>query len=87
VLKIQDITGYILAKELNADNVIIDENLGYRIATNSGLNVVRTLSILLLAKEKGIVKEVKPLLDEMLQKGRWYSNQVYNLFLKKANEL
>jgi predicted nucleic acid-binding protein len=41
-----------LAKEINADFVIIDENLGYKIAKNAGLNVVRTLSILLKAKQK-----------------------------------
>jgi predicted nucleic acid-binding protein len=42
----------LLAKEINADFVIIDENLGYKIAKNSRLNVVRTLSILLKAKPK-----------------------------------
>jgi len=67
--------------------VIIDENLGYQIARNSDLNVIRTLSILLVAKDKGIISEVKPLLDDMCQKGRWYSKRVYNEFLKKAKEL
>lgn len=77
----------ILAKELNADFVIIDENLGYKIANSSGLSVVRTLAILLKAKEKGFVTELKPLLDDMILKGRWYSNNVYRTFLTKAGEL
>ncbi len=77
----------ILSKEINADNTIIDENTGYKIAKESGLNVIRTLSILLKAKEVKIITEVKPLLDEMISKGRWYSNHVYYSFLKKANEL
>jgi len=77
----------ILAKEKNADCVIIDENIGYKIAKNSGLEVIRTLSILLLAKEKNIIPEIKPLLDEMIEKGRWYSKNVYDIFLKKAKEL
>lgn len=77
----------ILAKKINSDLVIIDENIAYRIAKNSGLKPIRTLSILLLAKEKGLIKECKPLLDEMISKGRWYSNRVYNIFLKKAGEL
>lgn len=51
----------ILAKELNASRVLIDENLGYRIARNAGLNVVRTLSILLKAKEAGIIPALKNL--------------------------
>jgi predicted nucleic acid-binding protein len=77
----------ILAKEVNADFVIIDENLGYRIANNAGLTAIRTLSLLLKAKEKGHITQVKPLLDEMVAKGRWYSSAVYRSFLEKAGEL
>lgn len=61
----------ILAKEDNADFVVIDENLGYRIANNAGLTAIRTLSLLLKAKQKGHIEQVKPLLDEMIAKGRW----------------
>jgi predicted nucleic acid-binding protein len=77
----------ILAKELNADFVIIDENLGYKIANNVGLNVIRTLSLLLKAKQKGYINEVKPLIDKMRIQGRWYSDKVYYTFLKQAGEL
>ena len=77
----------ILAKEIKADFVIIDDNMAYRIATNSGLNVTRTLSVLLRAKERGIIGEIKPILDEMILKGRWYSKRVYRDFLKRINEL
>ena len=76
----------ILAKELTADFVIIDENLGYRFANNVGLTAIRTLSLLLKAKEKGFITEAKPLLDDMIDKGRWYSNTVYRSFLAKAGE-
>lgn len=77
----------ILATEINADYVIIDDSIGYRIAKNSGLNVIRTLSILLKAKDSGVIKEVRPLLDEMISKGRWYSQKVYENFLKRCGEL
>jgi uncharacterized protein len=77
----------ILAKELNADFVIIDEALGYKMANHSGLTAIRTLSLLLKAKQKGYITEVKPLMDEMIIKGRWYSNQVYQTFLNQAGEL
>ncbi|MBN1558799.1 DUF3368 domain-containing protein [candidate division KSB1 bacterium] len=77
----------LLAKELKADYVLIDENLAYKIAKNSGLDAIRTLSILLIAKEKGIIDTIKPLLDEMISKGRWYSHKVYDSFLKKIGEL
>lgn len=77
----------ILATEINADYVIIDDNIGYKIAKNSGLKVIRTLSVLLKAKDKGIIEEIRPLLDEMILKGRWYSKKVYESFLKKIGEL
>ncbi len=86
-LDIGEAQAIVLSKEINADNTIIDENSGYTIAKESGLNVIRTLSILLKAKEMNVITDVKPLLDEMISKGRWYSNHVYYSFLRKANEL
>ena len=77
----------VLSKELGADNTIIDENIGYGVAKEAGLNVIRTLSILLKAKDMGIVTEVKPLIEDMILKGRWYSKRVYRSFLSRANEL
>ncbi|MCH9740042.1 MAG: DUF3368 domain-containing protein [Epsilonproteobacteria bacterium] len=67
----------VLAKELNADIVLIDETIGYNIARSQQLNVKRTLSFLIVAKEKGLISEVKPLLDEMIENGRWISSKVY----------
>jgi len=77
----------VLATELNADIVLIDDNIGYKIAKNSGFFVIRTLSVLLKAKDQGIINGIKPLLDEMISKGRWYSKKVYNHVLKKSGEL
>jgi len=76
----------ILAKEIDADFVIIDENLGYKFANSAGLTTIRTLSLLLKAKEKNMIGEIKPLLDEMILKGRWYSNSVYQQVLTHAGE-
>ena len=77
----------LLSQELNADNTLIDEKIGYNVAKKTGLNAIRTLSVLLKAKELKIVPEVKPLITAMISKGRWYSNNVYIQFLKKADEL
>ncbi|MDL1976123.1 MAG: DUF3368 domain-containing protein [Deltaproteobacteria bacterium] len=77
----------LLAKELQADTLIIDERIGYAIAKAQGLHVIGTLTVLLMAKEHGLISTVKPLLDEMIRKGRWYSQFVYKDFLKKIGEL
>jgi predicted nucleic acid-binding protein len=77
----------VVAKEMNADMLIIDERLGYKIAQTQGLFAIGTLTVLLMAKNKGIIKKIKPLLDEMIEKGRWFSPKVYDYFLKSIGEL
>jgi len=76
----------VLAKEINADIVLIDETIGYNLAKSQELNVKRTLSFLIASKNKGYIEEVKPLLDDMISKGRWISHKVYCDVLKFCNE-
>ncbi len=76
----------LLSIEIEADVLIIDERLGYQIAKSQKINAIGTLSVLLMAKQQGLIESVKPLLDEMIQKGRWYSHTVYNHFLKQIGE-
>ena len=76
----------VLAKELNADIVIIDETIGYNIAKLQGLNVKRTLSFLIALKKANKIKSIKPLLDSLLKNGRWISKNVYYEILDICNE-
>ncbi len=75
-----------LALQMNADIVLIDELAGYRIAKNFDLQVFRTLSLLKTAKSRNIISEVRPLVEEMVRKGRWYSQSVINGFLRDIGE-
>ncbi|MEA1899981.1 MAG: DUF3368 domain-containing protein [Thermodesulfobacteriota bacterium] len=75
-----------LAKQMNADVVIIDENAGYQIAKHFGLPVVRTLSILKVAKNKKIISKIRPIVEQMVQRGRWYSKNVIDKFLSDVGE-
>jgi len=77
----------ILAKEIQADALIIDERTGYKFAQAQGLHVIGTLTVLLMAKNQGLIASVKPLLDAMIQRGRWYSQFVYDNFLNKIGEI
>ena len=76
----------VLATELNADILIIDERLGYKIAQSQQIYPIGTLTILELAKKKGLIEFVAPLLDELISKGRWYSKSVRDNFLKQIGE-
>ncbi|WP_069473701.1 DUF3368 domain-containing protein [Candidatus Marithrix sp. Canyon 246] len=77
----------VLSKELEASIILIDENIGYEIAKSQNLNVERTLSLLIAAKQKGYILQVKPLLDEMINKNRWISKKIYRKVLMFCDEL
>ncbi|OUD13830.1 DUF3368 domain-containing protein [Thioflexithrix psekupsensis] len=76
-----------LAKELVADTLVIDERIAYNIAKSQGIFVIGTLTVLSMAKKAHLIETVKPLLDEMVCSGRWYSATVYHDFLKELGEL
>ena len=76
-----------LSLEIKSELLILDDRLGLKIAKNLNIESIGTLGILLLAKEKGYIKNVKDLLDEMIAKGRWYSPKVRNYFLSQIGEI
>jgi predicted nucleic acid-binding protein len=59
----------ILALEIGASLVLIDEKMGLKVAREEGLNAIGSVGLLLLAKKKGLLSEVKPHLQEMQSKG------------------
>ncbi|RLG30289.1 DUF3368 domain-containing protein [Methanosarcinales archaeon] len=75
-----------LAEEMNAEVVLIDDLKARKIAKLRGLNVIGTIGVLLDAKEKGVIKELKPLLDELIEKGIRIRRELYDHALELANE-
>jgi len=57
-----------LALEKGIDRVIIDDKQARKVADKLGLKVIGTLGILILAKEKQVIKEVRPLVLSMMEK-------------------
>jgi predicted nucleic acid-binding protein len=47
--------------------VVLDDKKARRIAKQLGLKVMGTVGLLLRAKKKGIVSEIKPMLDALQQ--------------------
>ncbi|MBE8714507.1 DUF3368 domain-containing protein [Sphingobacterium hungaricum] len=76
----------VLAKELEADLVILDENLGRRYAQQLGLNVTGTLGVLLKAKQRNLIKSVRECLLELIENNVWISPAICDKVLQLANE-
>jgi predicted nucleic acid-binding protein len=76
-----------LAKEVNADLLLIDEKLGKQFAEEEHINCKGTIGILILAKDRGYIPALKPLLDNLVNNLKFrLSTAIYNLALKKAGE-
>src|SRR5207302_1370437 len=55
-----------LAQELAADLLLMDEHIGRVIATQFGIRVIGLLGVLMEAKRRGLIREVKPLIDALM---------------------
>ncbi len=76
----------ILAQELNADLVIIDDDAAKKTAKYLGLTVTGTLGVLLKAKKQKIIESIYPLLTEMKKNGFYIDSALENMVLKQAGE-
>lgn len=77
----------ILALEQHPDVVLIDDLKARKFAKLRGLNIIGTLGILLKAKKEGLVQEIKPLLDDMLDANIRISEKIRELALQAAQEI
>ncbi len=76
----------ILAQELGAQQVLIDDLRARRVAKARLLPVTGTIGTLLLAKEQGLIAQVKPILDDLIALGKRISPQLYQDVLAIAQE-
>lgn len=75
-----------LAEEHNARLVIIDELKARRYAQQIGLQVTGTIGVLLLAKERGLIDEIKPLITQLQACGLYLSSVLIDKVLQLAGE-
>jgi predicted nucleic acid-binding protein len=76
-----------LALELQADDLLMDERLGRQEAIRLGLSIVGILGILLVAKQRNLIPQVRLVMDELInQAGFRVSVQLYQRVLALAEE-
>jgi len=76
----------VLATELPAKILILDERRARDIALQRNLSVTGTLGVLITAKQTGFVPAIKPLLDDLLAAGVYLDSRLIADALLLANE-
>jgi predicted nucleic acid-binding protein len=75
-----------LAEERGASLVIVDERKGRRYAQRLGFPLTGTMGLLLLAKEKGLIASLYPLLLELQSSGLYLHPDLVAQVLQMAKE-
>lgn len=76
----------VLYKQLSADKLLIDDRRGRKVAKINQIDTIGSLGILLAAKAKGLVKDVKPLLRQIEQSDIYLSPSLIATVLELAGE-
>ncbi|MBI4746688.1 MAG: DUF3368 domain-containing protein [Deltaproteobacteria bacterium] len=76
----------VLAQEVDADLVIIDEDKARKVSKLNGLNVTGTIGVLLDAKKQGKISLLKPFLDRLIANGMYIGVSLYDNALLHASE-
>lgn len=76
----------VLADEIGADWILLDEVKARLVAEFLGLHYIGTLGVLLLAKSKGRFESILPLLDALRANNFHLSEKVYRAVLAQAGE-
>lgn len=76
----------VLAREMGADWVLMDEKKGRRKLLQMGMNKVGTVGILLKAKQIGLITKFRPEIERLQRQGFSLSQTVIDAALRQANE-
>ena len=76
----------VLAREMNADLILLDEEKARKSAVIAGFEIMGLLGLFILAKNLGLIHEVRPLVDKLMIKKFRISDKIIEKTLKKAGE-
>ena len=75
-----------LYKQLSADILLIDDRRARAIAEHNQIACVGSLGVLLLAKHRGIITEIRPIVELLRNSSIFYGEEILAKVLKLANE-
>jgi predicted nucleic acid-binding protein len=77
----------VLAIEMKADYLLIDEKEGRKIARENQLEIVGTLGILINGKKLGLIQSIKDKMDKLREVGFWISDSLYHEIIEIEKQL
>ncbi|MBA7558381.1 hypothetical protein ES705_51181 [subsurface metagenome] len=76
----------ILYDKLGADYLLIDDNKARIIAESLDVKCIGSIGLLIKSKQKGLLKELKPIFENWVENGRYFSKKLLNNILKELGE-
>lgn len=81
-----EVEAMLLAQDLSADLILIDDATARTAAESMGLTVTGTMGVLIRAKRDGVVEDVRPILEGMLANGFYVSGRLVDMVMRVAGE-
>jgi len=81
-----EVEAMILYKRLKADLLLIDDKRARKIAGLNDIKTIGSLGVLLEAKERKMINEIRPVLLKIYKSEIYISDELYNYVLIKAGE-
>jgi predicted nucleic acid-binding protein len=77
----------VLYKQIAADKLLIDDRRGRNVAKLNHISTIGSLGVFLVAKQKGLIDEVAPLLLKLEKSELYLSKQLITTVLELAGEV
>lgn len=75
-----------LAQEQKADLLLMDDNAAKKTAKFIGMSVTGSLGVLIKAKKEGLIPEVKPMMEALIQDGLYVDETIQKMVLEASGE-
>jgi len=85
-LEVGEAETLVLAKEMEANIILLDEEKARKSAVLAGFKVIGLIGILIIAKQMGLIKNIKPYIETLQEKNFRISNKIVNKALKQVGE-